>query len=134
MSTAKFHGATESELRSVTVPNHLIGLVDQRRRFFHKGLLRLESERLVLEGWREIPKSDVVAVRRTYTDAYTRFQAGGTRGGFPSTGFIGHFGKPLIIDTRDDDGPVYLLVDYARFLGSTRNKTWEATLRDWLSP
>jgi len=88
---------------------------------------------LVLDGWRDIAKDEVGGVRRTFTDAYNRVEAGGTRGQFPSLGFLGHFGKPLIIDTRGDEDPVYLLLDYHRVLGSTSNKAWEARLRDWLS-
>jgi hypothetical protein len=44
-------GATETELRTSTNMSRLWGLADQRRLFPHHGIVRLEPEAMVLEGW-----------------------------------------------------------------------------------
>jgi hypothetical protein len=128
---ARYLGATEGELRGATPARRLLGLADQSRRFPHRGELRLEGDRLVLGGWLELPREQVERVSMEFTGAWTRFQAGGVRGRFPSLGFIGSLGKPLVL-TRRGAEPIYLLVDYGRVSGATRNRRWLPRLRRWL--
>lgn len=130
--SARYLGATESELRGASALRRFFGLGVQRLRFPHRGELRLERDRLVLGGWLELRRDQVERVSLEFTDAWTRFQAGGVRGGFPSLGLLGSLGKPLVLARRDAE-PLYLLVDYGLISGISRNRQWFPRLRRWLA-
>lgn len=131
MSTT-YNAATETELGDAEAGRRVLGLVDQRRLFPHHGRFRLEQDALVLEGWLEVPRTAVARIDLTFTERYTRVMAGGARGGFPSLGFLGDRGKPLLI-TRTDDEPLYLLLGYRWLPGTTENAAWLSRLRQWHS-
>lgn len=123
-------GATEAELSDVNLGERLVGIVAQSSFFKHRGDLRIETDAVVLDGWLRVPRTCVSSIELVFTGHYTRFMAGGARGGFPSLGFFGHLGKPLVL-RRDDGGPLYLLLGYSRLLGTTRNAEWLPRLRAW---
>lgn len=129
MSTT-YLAATETELREVAGGRRVLGLADQRRLFPHHGRLRLEHDTLALEGWLDVPRTSVSTIELAFTEHYTRLMAGGARGGFPSLGFLGDRGKPLIL-TRVDDPALYLLLGYRWLPGTTENAAWLSRLRDW---
>src|SRR5580700_1633739 len=123
-------GATERELQDAPMSRRLSGYGDQRALFPHAGNIRIEPDRLVLEGWREIPRSSVADVRLTFTDAYRRGQAAGIRGNNASFGLFGDLGKPLVLDLHDDE-PVYLLIGFRWFTGINQARRWAPLLRTW---
>lgn len=125
-------GATEGELRAVSGPRRLVGFADQRTLFPHAGLLQLQPQALVLGGWRSIPRSAIVGVRLTFTEAYTRMQAAGARGNSVSFGLFGSLGKPLVLDLNGDE-PVYLLIGYSWLTGISQARTWLPVLQRWTS-
>lgn len=125
-------GASEHELRSIGRVSKALGLIDQRRWFRHRGGFRIAQDTLFLEGWLELPRSAVERIDLEFTHAYTRFMAGGARGGFPSLGFLGERGKPLVV-RRTGAEPLYLLLDYGWLSGTSENPTWLPRLDDWLA-
>lgn len=130
IGTDKFLGATERELLNTPESTRLVGYIDQRQLFPHAGTMRLEEGALVLEGWREIARSDITSVELTFTDAYRRRQAAGFRGRQTSLGLLGDLGKPLVLTIRGEDR-VYLLIGFRWFLGTSRARNWAPTLRRW---
>jgi hypothetical protein len=125
-------GATERELQDAPMSRRLSGYGDQRALFPHAGNIRIEPDRLVLEGWREIPRSSVADVRLTFTDAYRRGQAAGIRGNAASFGLFGSLGKPLVLYLHNDQ-PVYLLIEFSWFTGINQARKWLPVLRDWMA-
>lgn len=127
-----YFGATEEELRRLSRTGRFWGLSDQRRLFPHHGLMRLEPDALVLEGWRVIPKVAIAGSEVAFTDAYTRFMAGGVRGGnAASFGLFGSLGKPLILTVRNDE-PVYLLLGFRWWLGTNQARNYAPVIQGWL--
>jgi len=100
--TIPYLGASESELGETSVPRRIMSFVDQRKLFSHSGTLMLKPDALVLQGWREIPKATIENVTLTFTEVYTRMAAGGARGNYPSLGWLGSLGKPLVLDLRGE--------------------------------
>ncbi|MHB2023819.1 MAG: hypothetical protein ACYCO3_10890 [Mycobacteriales bacterium] len=97
-SAAAYLGAAEGELRSARTSRRLVGMVDQRRLFPHRGTFELHGDSLVLGGWRTITAAQVSGVELTFTAAYPRWLAAGIRGGrSPSFGIFGSLGKPLVV-------------------------------------
>lgn len=131
MST-NYLGAAEGELRGASGSSQLVGFADQRTLFPHAGRLQLESQALVLEGWRSIPRSAIAGVRLTFTEAYTRMQAAGVRGNSASLGLFGSLGKPLILDLHGDE-PVYLLIEYRWITGISQGRKWLPIMQQWTS-
>lgn len=132
-TTADYQGATEGDLRDLARGEKLRGLLDQRRLFPHHGTLTLEPDRLVLASWREIPRATIARVELTFTEAYTRFMAGGVRGSFASAGFLGSAGKPLTVRLTDESAPLYLLIGFTWLTGTTHDEEWCARLNHWLT-
>lgn len=133
-TTTNYQGATESELHDLSIGEKLIGLLDQRRLFPHHGTLTLETDRLILESWREIPRALIAGVDLEFTGAYTRFMAGGVRGQFPSAGVLGNAGKPVILRLQGERSPLYLLIEFHWVLGTTHDEEWWDRLNRWLTP
>jgi len=94
--------------------------------------MRLESDALILDGWRPIPRSAITAVNVTFTDAYTRFMAGGIRGNAASFGLFGGLGKPLILTLRDNER-LYLLLEFRWWLGTNQAHKLAPSIQTWLS-
>ncbi len=133
-STAAYEGATEGELHDLSWEEKLVGMVDQRRLFPHQGTLRLEPDRIVLDGWLDIPRATIDAVDLAFTDVYSRFMAGGARGKFPSLGMLGDAGKPVIVRRTDGGEPVlYLLIGFNWVTGVARDHEWHDRLTRWLT-
>ncbi len=133
-TTTTYQGATESELHHLSSGEKLSGLLDQRRLFPHHGTLTLETDRLILGSWREIPRALIAGVDLEFTEAYTRFMAGGVRGQFPSAGVLGNAGKPLIIRLQGERSPLYVLIEFHWVMGTTRDEDWWGRLNRWLTP
>ena len=129
---ADYYGATEEELGTRSAGRMLLGFLDQRRLFPHHGRLCMEAERLTLESWTDVPRRAVERIALEFTPAYTRFQAGGTRGKFPSLGALGNWGKPLLIRRTDGAPPLYLLLGFHWITGVTQNAAWHERLSRWL--
>lgn len=130
--TNKFYGASETELRAASTVRRGVALVDQTRLFPHRGRVRLQGRELVLEEWQTIDRSQIVGLALTYTDAYGRFTAGGSRGQFPSLGFFGGWGKPVVIDRADGAEQIYLLINYNKVTGVNQARHWFHRLEGWL--
>lgn len=131
--TITYLGATESELRQASGGRRLIGLADQRRLFPHHGTMRLESEALVLEDWRSIrPRTTIEKAEVSFSDAFTRFMAGGSRGNSPSLGFLGSLRKPLILTLAAEDR-IYLLLGFRWWTGINRARIWAPEIQCWLA-
>ncbi len=86
----------------------------------------------MLEGWRSIPRAAVGTAEASFTDAYTRFIAGGSRGNAPSLGFLGSLGKPLILTLADEDA-IYLLLGFRWWTGINQARVWAPKLRRWIT-
>jgi len=132
LTTISYLGATESELRQAPGARRLVGLADQRRLFPHRGTMRLEPEALVLEDWRSIPRTAIETVEVIFTDAYTRFMAGGSRGNSPSLGFLGSLGKPLILTLADEDR-IYLLLGFRWWTGTNQARSCAPEIQRWIT-
>lgn len=132
VETITYLGATESELRRASGARRLIGFADQRRLFPHRGTMRLEPETLVLEGWRKIPRTTIMRTELSFTDAYTRVMAGGSRGNSPSLGFLGSLGKPVILTPADEDR-IYLLLGFRWWTGTNQARAWAPMIRRWIT-
>jgi hypothetical protein len=130
--SGSYLGATESELRQKAESQRLAGYADQRRLFPHSGRLQIEPQSLVLEGWREIPRSAITDVRLTFTEVYPRSRGAGFRGNYASFGLFGSLGKPLVLGLRGDE-PVYLLIDFQWLTGINRARQWAPSLQRWLA-
>lgn len=129
----KYHGATESELRSLSTGEKFAGLFAQQRLFPHSDTLRLETDRLILGSWLEVTRETVESFELEFTDAYSRFLAAGVRGSWATLGWIGDLGKPLIVRRTDNREPLYLLVEFRWLLGTTHNRRWYERLNRWLA-
>ncbi len=57
------------------------------------------------------PQNDNRAAELSFTDAYTKVMAGGSRGNSPSLGFLGSLGKPVMLTLADEDR-IYLLLGF----------------------
>lgn len=133
---ARYLGATQDELRSVRGPARLAAMSDQQRLFPHQGTIELREEALLLEDWRSIRRDVIAKVELTFTDAYTRWMAGGARGGrYASFGLFGSLGKPLVLSLVDDgdrDDPIYLLIDFRWFSGINQARRWFPAISRWV--
>ncbi len=132
MKQASYFGATEDDLESARSSRRLVAMIDQRRLFPHRGLFRLDTDThaLVLGGWRDIERSSVTSIEMGFTTTYSRLLAAGSRGRWPSLGWIGNLGQPLVVGIRDEP-PVYLLVDFTWWSGINENRRWLQPLRRW---
>ena len=119
-----YHGATTTELRGNSRRRRLVGLVNQKLLFPHRGVVTLAGDRFDLGGWRTVHRDEVAAVDRGFIPEYGRIAAGGLRGGFPSFGFIESLGAPLVIRLRGGTN-IVLLVGYTWWSGATGNRAWE---------
>ncbi len=132
VETITYLGATESELRRAPGARRLIGLADQRRLFPHRGTMRLGSETLELDDWQTIPRTTIQKAELSFTDAYTRFMAGGSRGNSPSLGFLGSLGKPLVLTLADEDR-IYLLLGFRWWTGTNQARAWAPEIQRWIT-
>ncbi len=132
VETITYLGATESELRRAPGARRLIGLANQRRLFPHRGTMRLEADALALEAWRSIPRTTIATAKGSFTDAYTRLMAGGSRGNSPSLGFLGRLGKPLILTLADEDR-IYLLLGFRWWTGINQARVWAPVIQRWIT-
>jgi hypothetical protein len=130
--SVRYLGATEDELRRASTAKRVLAFADQRSLFPHHGLLELQPETLLLGDWKSVARAQVADVQLTFTDAYSRWVAGGARGNYPSFGILGSLGKPLIIRVVDDD-PLYLLLAFRWLSGINQNRKWYPILVDWLN-
>ena len=106
---------------------------DQRRLFAHQGTLDLGKDSLSLGGWRTLTPSQVTSVELTFTDAYSRWMAGGVRGGRNSSfGLFGSLGKPLVLGLYGED-PIYLLIDFRWFTGINSARSWAPRMASWVA-
>lgn len=127
-----YYGAAEQELRGHSPPRRLTGMLDHWKLFPHHGQIRLEPDRLVLEGWVELSKPLIYAATLAFTNAYKRGLAAGLRGQGPSLGVLTQ-GKPLILHLAGDRSPMYLLVDYRWLTGTNKNHIWHRLIASWLN-
>lgn len=127
-------GATEDELTGASGPTRVVALGAQGRLFPHQGTLELELHPGVmnLTGWRRLTPDGVPNVSLTFTTAYTRWQAAGTRGNYPSFGAFANLGKPLVLELADE-APLYLLPGYRWWSGVNQNHRWYPILASWLA-
>ncbi len=125
-------GASESELAGASAPRRFVGFADQRKLFPHSGFLLLTPDAMVLQGWRDIPRGAIDNVALIFTQSYTRFTAGGIRGQSPSLGFLGSFGKPLVVDLRGEER-IYLLIRFRWWTGINQSRLWAPRLEQWLN-
>ncbi len=125
-------GATESELIEATTSRRVIGAANQRLLFPHSGRWRLEPQVLALEGWQEIPRSEIRDVRLTFTEVYRRSQAAGFRGNYASFGLFGSLGKPLVLDLYREE-PIYILINFRWLTGTNQASQWAPVLKRWLA-
>lgn len=129
---ASYLGATRDELRSVRGAARLAAMSDQRRLFPHHGRIELRSDTLLLGGWRTIPRNRIADVELSFTDSYSRWMAGGARGGrYASFGLFGSLGKPLVVRLVDEDVPIYLLIDFQWFSGINQARRWFPAIAGW---
>lgn len=126
-----YAGATDGELAEAGVLSRLRALADQSSLFPHHGEIELTETTLTLSGWMDLHRGDVRAVRQEYTTEYSRFTAGGARGGFPSLGVVRRRGAPLVLDLRDGR-TIVLLVGYSALSGTTQNAQWYEPLRSFI--
>lgn len=130
---ATYLGATEAELRGVRRFARLAAMSDQRRLFPHQGTIQLRQDTLLLQHWRAIPRERLASVELTFTTGYSRWMAGGIRGGRnASLGLFGSLGKPLVLRALDSD-PVYLLIDFRWLSGINDARRWLPTISEWLA-
>ncbi len=129
--TVSYRGATEDELRGASGPKRTLSLGGQGRLFSHHGVFELDEGVIVLGGWRRLTTSQVTSVELTFTAAYTRWQAAGARGNYPSFGAFGSLGKPLVLKVVDE-APLYLLLGYRWWSGANQNRRWHSVLTAWL--
>lgn len=128
---ATYLGATADELGLVHGFARLAAMSDQRRLFPHQGRIELRGDALVLEGWRTIRRERITNVELTFTDVYSRWMAGGVRGGRnASFGLFGNLGKPLVLHLVGD-GQIYLLIDFSWFSGINQARRWFPTITSW---
>lgn len=127
-----FFGTTEKQLRDLSTTERLAESIDHRKLFPNQGHLWLESGRLVLEGWTDIPKSWIVGVSTEFTDAYSRLLAGGVHGQGPILGVLAG-GKPLILHLARGKSPIYLLIEHNWLTGTNKNEIWGQHITDWLN-
>jgi hypothetical protein len=132
-ATVAYVGATEGELREMSSGRKAAGLNWQRSWFTHRGTLRLEPDQLALDGWLDVRRDTITDVELGFTDAYTRFMAGGIRANWPSLGIFGSLGKPLVVRRTEGREPLYLLLNYRPFLGVNSNGAWFRRLQEWLA-
>ena len=131
--SAPYLGASEGELRAAGSSTRLLAMSDQRRLFPHQGTLELGGDSLSLGGWRTLTPSQVTSVELTFTDAYSRWMAGGVRGGRNSSfGLFGSLGKPLVLGLYGED-PIYLLIDFRWFTGINSARSWAPRMASWVA-
>lgn len=128
----RFCAATVEELRDTSAVRRWTALVDQRLLFPHRGSIELTADRLELGTWRCLYPADIRGVSVNYVAEFSRFAAGGTRGGFPSLGNIRNLGAPLILDLASGERLV-VLIDYALWSGTNKAASWEPVIRDFLA-
>lgn len=127
----RFCAATIDELRDTSAMRRWAALVDQRLLFPHRGSIELTADHLDLGAWRCLHPADIRAVSVNYVAEFSRFAAGGTRGGFPSLGNIRKLGAPLILDLASDERLV-VLIDYTLWSGTNKAASWEPAIREFL--
>jgi len=130
--TVSYRAATEDELTGASGPTRVLALAAQGRLFPHQGTLELHQGVMDLSGWRRLTPEEVTNVSLTFTTAYTRWQAAGARGNYPSFGAFGNLGKPLVLDIADE-APLYLLLGYRWWSGVNQNRRWYPILAAWLT-
>lgn len=122
-----YDGATSAELAEAGMVSKLRALADQRSLFPHHGDIELDGSTLELSGWMTLRPEDVRSVRHEFTDEYSRFAAGGARGGFPSLGIFGKRGAPLLLDLVDGSR-LFLVIGLSVLPGTTKNRQWYPAL------
>jgi len=127
---ASFHGATKTELESNDAGRRLFGLANQAALFPHQGEIFLNEQELVLGDWLTLRPTDIQDVDVEFTPEYGRFTAGGSRGGFPSLGFVRDLGKPLNLYLTNGDR-ISLLVNFRLVSGTNDNKSWLEKIRSF---
>lgn len=128
----RFCAATVDELRNASAARRWTALVDQRRLFPHRGSIELTADHLDLGTWRRLYPADIRGVSVDYVPEFSRFAAGGTRGGFPSFGNIRKLGAPLILDLASAERLV-ILIDYTLWSGTNKAASWEPAIRGFLA-
>ena len=107
----RYLAATVGELKDAGVSKRVAAIAYQRVLFPHSGSIELTPEALTLGGWMTLRAGDLVHVTQEFVPEYSRFTAGGARGGFPSLGALKRAGAPLIVDLRTGER-IVLLVGY----------------------
>lgn len=125
---ASFHAATAGELEGHHIPRRLRGLADQAALFPHHGTLNITEQALVLSGYRSLAWNEITSVEQKFVPEYTRFAAGGSRGGFPSLGFFKRQGAPLVLTLASGERLI-LLIGFEVVSGTTKNADWLPILR-----
>lgn len=123
-----FHGSSLAELQALGSGQRVAALGSQAGFFAHRGDLLLTSTTLTLSDWMHLSPNDIDRVDQHFVPGYGRFQAAGTRGGFPSLGVLGKAGMPLVL-TLTSGSPLVLLVGLSRVWGTTHNASWLGALR-----
>lgn len=118
-----YDGASSAELADAGMVSKVRALADQSSLFPHHGDIELTSSALELGGWMTLYPVDIRSVRHEFTDEYSRFTAGGARGGFPSFGVFAKKGAPLVLDLANGE-QILLLVGFEALPGTTRNSQW----------
>lgn len=118
-----YHGATREELAEVRTMAKVRALADQSSLFPHHGDVDLTDSILDLAGWMTLRPEEILAVRHEFTGEYSRFTAGGARGGFPSLGISKERGAPLVLDLADGR-QILLIVGFSHLSGTTKNADW----------
>lgn len=127
-----YHAATVSELRATSFLRRLTAAADQRLLFPHSGQIELTKEAMDLGSWRSLTPEDLSSVSMDYIPEYSRFAAGGARGGFPSFGVHKRLGAPLVLDLRTGER-IALLVGFKWWTGTTKDAGWFTALREFAS-
>jgi hypothetical protein len=129
--TAPFLAATTSELDQNGATRRLRGLADQAALFPHHGTMSIEDDTLVLSGYRSISRDEIESIEQRFVPEYTRFAAGGSRGGFPSFGFFKSQGAPLVL-TLTSGEQLLMLIGFEVLSGTTKNADWLGVLQRFI--
>ncbi len=127
-----FNAATLNELRNASVARRGFALINQKVLFPHRGRIELTQDHLILGSWKRLSADEIVQVSVDYVAEYTRFAAGGTRGGFPSFGNVKRLGAPLLLDLTSGERLV-VLIDFTLWSGVNKAADWEPALRQFIT-
>lgn len=130
--SGEFNAATLNELRSAPVARRGLALINQKILFPHRGRIELTQTHLALGSWKRLSADEIVQVTVDYVAEYTRFAAGGTRGGFPSFGNVKRLGAPLLLDLTSGERLV-VLIDFTFWSGANKAADWEPALRQFIA-